>query len=53
MSVLKFPLEKWQIEIVGYLTAIGFAAVSYYLVEKPFLDIKKKMSKTAQAPSEK
>jgi peptidoglycan/LPS O-acetylase OafA/YrhL len=44
MTILKFPLEKWQIEIVGYVTAIGFAAVSYYLIEKPFLSIKSRLS---------
>jgi peptidoglycan/LPS O-acetylase OafA/YrhL len=48
MSVLKCPLEKWQLEIAGYLTAIGFACLSYYLVEKPFLKIKSRLSERSR-----
>ncbi|MDR3617320.1 MAG: acyltransferase [Candidatus Obscuribacterales bacterium] len=45
VSMLKYPLEKWQLEIAGYLTAIGFAFLSYELIEKPFLKMKSKLGK--------
>jgi peptidoglycan/LPS O-acetylase OafA/YrhL len=41
---LTSSLESWQMEALQYIAAIGFAAISYYFIEKPFLKLKNRFN---------